>query len=89
MSTALQASVRKDDGTCALSNYQYDELESQKLFVRAIIFHEYPFNIVTHDASLDYVHYLCPSHKVPSRTTVTKLCKSIYDDERKFVWHVC
>jgi len=81
----LQAPVRKDDGTCALSNYEY-ELESQKLLTRAIIFHEYPFNIVTHDALLDYIHHLRPSHKGPSRTTITKLCRSIYDDEKRILY---
>ena len=58
----IQATVRKEDGTLTLQNYQFDDAKSQKLLIKAIIAHEYPFNFVEQVFTRDYLLSLRPAH---------------------------
>ena len=66
-----------------LQNYQFDDAMSQKLLVKTIIAHEYPFNYVEYMFTREYLLSFRPAHHIPSHTTITKMCMEIYAEYKK------
>ena len=79
----IQATIRKEDGTLTLQNYQFDDARSLKLLIKAIIAHEYPFNFVEYVFTWDYLLSLRSAHHIPHCTAINKMFIEIYAEYKK------
>ena len=84
----INAAITKPDGGTVLKSFVFYDKKNQILLAKAIIVREYPFNIVSHPRMQEYLLSLRPTHKIPCRTTISKLCTSIYNDEKKILYEL-
>jgi len=79
---AFQPKKGGQTGDVSVIPWKFDQEACRKDLARMIIIDEQPFISVEKEGFRDFVRTLQPLFHVPSRTTVTRDCLEIYNEER-------
>ncbi|KAJ4771400.1 Zinc finger BED domain-containing protein DAYSLEEPER [Rhynchospora pubera] len=77
----LQAG-RDEGGQPTITPWVFDQRRCRKSFAKCVVAHEYPFNCANHHFLKVFLSDVCPSFKLPSRSTIRLDCLNIYEEER-------
>jgi hypothetical protein len=70
-----------DDGNGKMRNWVLDQVQSRNKLARMIICCELPFRFVEKYEFIDFLASVCPTFKVPSRSTITRDCLKMFNEE--------
>lgn len=79
---AFQPVIGGNKGDVAIVPWKFDQEECRKALCRMIIIDELPFRFVEKEGFKQFMKVAQPCFRIPSRTTVTRDCFDLFDEEK-------
>ncbi|PHT44243.1 hypothetical protein CQW23_18268 [Capsicum baccatum] len=79
---AFQPVTGGNKGDVSIVSWKFDQEECRKALCRMIILDELPFRFVEKEGFKQFMKVVQPLFRIPSRTTVTRDCFDLFDEEK-------